>query len=426
MKASIFFGIVFISILGLALLQYRLLRAGILLEKKRLDQRMELALARAESVLDTMPLLRDKMIRLYQLQGRTLASPELLLPQLAGDSLHHLLRKEFDHQGIRLDFAFAAFAEYALSPFLTGGHFDVNGPAPEQYRLALRGQIIRDCHCKIDLVVQAPNTFRYLLGQLGGIIAWSAVFVCLLLAGLIFFMMQIRNLRRLDSIKNDFINHLAHELKTPVFSSKLLLSRVRKANTGANAEKIDDYLNKLESENKHIGNLSEKVLELASLEQGRYHLEWNTLQPGDLLAELAGQYSLRVQEQGGLLQLDLPEAPLPAIKADPVHLRNAIANLLDNALKYGGEAPQVVLGARANNQTLVISVSDKGRGISLADQQLVFNKFYRARNAEDQTITKGFGLGLSYVRQIAKAHGGSASLKSEPGKGATFFIEIPL
>lgn len=423
-KYLLLLSVVTFSLLGLVFIQYRLLHAGLALEKQRLDQRVTGMLREVEYSMDASPLLRSRLISLYRKQGQPLAGPEYLLPYMVIDSIRGTINKAMRTKGIAVEYSFAVFTPQAPAPFVQAPDFEREVFSFEKYRTTFRGELLKECHCELLLEVHVRNSFRYLLQQMAYLILPSILFALALAGCLVFLMVQIQRLKALDSIKNDFINNLTHELKTPVFAGRLLLRLLRKALQGAQIQKANEYLDRLEVDNQQIAIQVEKVLELASMEGGRYHLDKQFMDINDLLPELAAQFLPLAIERGGILQLHCAGSTPLMVYGDRLHLRNAIGNLIDNALKYGGDSPSVTLSAQSDgNGQVIISVEDHGIGIAPQYQRAIFDKFYRVPTGDIHQV-KGFGLGLKYVQQITTAHGGRVGVESKPGQGSIFYIYL--
>jgi len=241
----------------------------------------------------------------------------------------------------------------------------------------------------------------------------------LLLIGFGLLIRKVRREQKLVAVKNDFINNLTHELKTPVFSSSLLL-RLLEQSVKTEAGAISQgYLERLKQDNDRLKIQIEQVLELASLEHPIYQLEWASFAVGPWLESIGAAFRPKIEERGGHLRIQIEsEAQL---RADQGHLESALLNLLDNAVKYGGQLPRVTLRVRQEGRHLVFEVADNGKGVPLAHQEKVFQKFYRIGDSK----VAGFGLGLSYVQQVAKLHRGKAGARNTNRGGALFWIRLP-
>jgi two-component system phosphate regulon sensor histidine kinase PhoR len=224
-------------------------------------------------------------------------------------------------------------------------------------------------------------------------------------------------------VKNDFINNLTHELKTPVFSISLLTKVFKEHLKQNKTEKLEAYLDLLEKENTKLKGHIDKVLELASLENGKYNLQKEPCDFHELINDAVAGFSLKLEAQQGKLQKTF-QAMSTKLAIDRTHFKNVIQNLLDNAIKYSKGQPDIQIFTQSDQHKLSIMVSDKGIGIAPEHQRHLFDKFYRVTNGNIHPV-KGFGLGLSYVKYIVEAHGGSISVDSKKDEGATFTLEIP-
>jgi len=411
------------ALLGLAIVQYQLLRAGIQLERQRFEREVYSILQETEQNLNHRSLLRQQIRRLQRQGSAPLAAPEWLLPRMVEDSLRQLIAVAAAARG--LDFPYRiALAEDFLSNPLVGAPFAGVGQEArwETYSLRLGGVLQQECNCSLVLHLQVEQTLGLLLRRLHYILVPSAVFLLLLLGLLLLLLRTLQRQERLARAKNDFINNLAHELKTPAFSISLLAKLLRQGLHSGKHAKSEEYLALLEQENEQIKAQVEKVLELASLESARYPME---LRPGPLhplLESVAAHYRLRAESLGGSLACRF-EAEQDMVQMDEGHLRNILQNLLENALKYSSGPPAIELATANQAGKALIAVSDRGPGIAPEHQRRIFDKFYRVPNG---LAVKGFGLGLNYAREAVRAQGGDLRLESALGKGSTFIVELPL
>ena len=228
---------------------------------------------------------------------------------------------------------------------------------------------------------------------------------------------------RMTEVRSQFVASVSHELKTPLtairmFAETLALGRSRDARTQV------QYLETIVNESERLARLVDNVLDFSKIEQGKkvYRLRPTSLADVADSAVRAMQYPLA--QQGFTLHVDVQD-DLPALRADPDAMQQAILNLLTNAMKYSGEARDIDLRLRACNGDAMIQVTDRGLGIAPDEQKRVFEKFYRAPAHEGRLIA-GTGLGLTLVAHIAEAHGGRVELQSSPGAGSTFSILIPI
>lgn len=223
-------------------------------------------------------------------------------------------------------------------------------------------------------------------------------------------------------IRKDFINTMTHELKTPISNIAVASEVLKNVDHQLSQNKSIQYANIIYNENQRLKKQIDKVFEMALLENGRICLNKEEFNINELIEGIIENYTLIIEARGGKLSF-IQKAGSPFVKADKLQLSNVIYNLLDNADKYSPENPDISFSATNLDEGLLISISDKGVGIKKEFQNQIFEKFYRVPSGNLHDV-KGMGLGLSYVKMIIEAHGGSLSVESVVNKGSTFRFSI--
>lgn len=234
---------------------------------------------------------------------------------------------------------------------------------------------------------------------------------------------SFRKEKDLSRMKSDFVNNMTHELKTPLASISLAADMLIKPEVSKESCQVQRYAKIISDENSRLKNRVEQVLHITLVERGEFKLQKRLVDVNKIMEESIKPFRLLVRHQKGKFITKFANEKL-MINADPEHLENIISNLIDNAIKYSIGAPEVTLETKSNGSGVVIAVEDKGIGISSEHQKNVFKRFYRVPTG-DKHDTKGFGLGLFYVKSIAEAHQGQVHLKSQPGIGSRFEILLP-
>lgn len=360
--------------------------------------------------------------RLHQQKERALASPEMLIPYRLEDSIKVFVNRALAKRNIVLDFDLGLFTPYEGDTLMMTAGYEQAHYRYEEFTRSLNGQLTSTCRCQPVLHVQVGHLFNYLLGRLAILIVPSILFLLLLVFCLGWLIRNLNRQRRLDAVKNDFINNLTHELKTPVFSSSLLIKMLRQRLEGQDP-KLLEYLQLMDKENEQMKSHIEKVLELASLESGRYELDQQWHDMHSLILDLCERYHIQLEGEGGRLLLDLQAANSQSL-VDRMHIQNALQNIIENAIKYNPAPLQLRIRTSNREGYLQIALADDGTGIAPMYQKKIFEKFYRIPTGDLHNV-KGFGLGLSYVKHIIEAHAGQLILESVEGKGCTFIILLP-
>ena len=230
--------------------------------------------------------------------------------------------------------------------------------------------------------------------------------------------------KKLSEIKNDFINNMTHELKTPLATISLAIDALKNEKVIQDREKMDYFNSIIKEENKRMNKHVETILQAAVMDRQEIQLTKQPVQVNGLINEILSNYALQLHEKNGTVELHL-NARRDLINADPVHFRNLISNLIDNAVKYSKGNLLLKISTSNTSRNLVMRFEDNGIGMSKETVRRIFEKFYRAHTGNIHNV-KGFGLGLSYVKTIIDAHNGKIKVESTLGRGSTFTIEVPL
>jgi len=256
----------------------------------------------------------------------------------------------------------------------------------------------------------------------------SVIFSLILLLTFTFTIYTIFRQKKLSEMKNDFVNNMTHELKTPVSTISLAAQMLKDKDMKKNPDVFQHISGVINDETKRLGFLVEKVLQISLFEKQKATLKLKEIDANDLLVSVVNTFALKIEKFGGSIDIDL-EAEESTIYADEMHITNVLFNLLDNALKYRRQEVPLQLISRTSNDNnkLCISIEDNGIGIKKEHLKKIFERFYRVPTGNLHNV-KGFGLGLAYVRKIIEDHGGfiRAEQQDERKTGTKFIITLPL
>ncbi len=343
---------------------------------------------------------------------------ERLDPQL----LDSLIHDELKRRGILERYEFGVFGsgpEPVLVQLVFQDDADVVRASPHRARL-FRNDVSGESYW---LQVHLPDQKRFVLRSMQPMLLSSALFVLLIIVAFVYTLRTIWQQKRLGDIKNDLVNNLTHELKTPISTIALACEALNDPGIPKSPEQVKLFTNMIRDENKRLGLLVESVLQSAVTEGGRMQLRLLDVDLHAVLAEVVRNNAIAAQNRGGRLQLEIG-ATLAHVRGDRTHLANVFYNLIDNAVKYCEREPVIVISTRSDEKGITVSMRDNGIGIPRAEQTKIFDRLYRVPTGDRHNV-KGFGLGLSYVKAVVDQHGGSIRLESEPGTGSTFHITIP-
>ena len=229
---------------------------------------------------------------------------------------------------------------------------------------------------------------------------------------------------KLSEMKSDFVSNVSHELRTPlasirVFAELLRLGRLR------SPDKSREYGEYIEAESRRLTGLINNILDFSRIESGQKTYRFVQGDVGEVVGTTLKTFEVRLKPSGFHIRYEGPEHPLPRISIDPDAIAQAIHNLLDNAVKYSGDAPEIIVRLARETDSILIAVSDHGIGIPRSEQSRIFDRFHRVGTGLVHNV-KGSGLGLSIVAHVVQAHRGRITVNSEPGNGSTFTIRLPL
>jgi two-component system phosphate regulon sensor histidine kinase PhoR len=368
----------------------------------RLDQRARLLAAQTQKTILSQLPIEDR------------------IPDFS--DLERSIKAELKRQGINLDFRIAIKTFPQGNEQLVYGDKNFNLTQQTDYKILLfpHDDILKPNY----LYLYFPKQNTYLLKETGLLVIPTFVLTAMLIGIFIFTILIILKQKKLSDIKNDFINNMTHELKTPI-STISLASQMLRDNTVTNTPKTIEHISGIIfQESKRLTTQVEKVLQMAVFNEGKLKLKFKEVNINTLINSVVLNFELRVKSKNGELTSDLKAVPA-IIKADEVHLTNVLFNLLDNAVKYSKDEPKIIISTDIKDNFVVVSVKDNGIGIQSEHIGQIFERFYRVPTGNVHDV-KGFGLGLSYVKIIVDAHKGKIKVESAPNKGTKFMIYFPI
>ncbi len=276
-----------------------------------------------------------------------------------------------------------------------------------------------------QLKVYFPTKRNYVYSELTFFIP-SLIFTFILLITFIFTVVSLFRQKRLSEMKNDFINNMTHELKTPVSTISLASQMLKDESILKSPEVFKHVTGVIYDETKRLSFQVEKVLQMSLFDKQKTTLKMKEIDANDLVVTVANTHALKVEKLEGTLDIDL-QAENSIIRVDEMHFTNVLFNILDNALKYRKKdvPPELMIRTRNEGNKLIISIEDNGIGMRKEDVKKVFERFYRVPTGNRHDV-KGFGLGLAYVKKIVTDMNGTIRAESELGKGTKFIISLPV
>ncbi len=344
-------------------------------------------------------------------------------PSFDSTKIYNYIQYELDRITINTPFDFALIDGYTFRKIFST--FDkINSSVHKNaYKAPVHSGFFSDEHA--ILLLDFPKKKSFLLKSNSKLLTFSFIFILLIAASFGASILIIFRQKKLSELKTDFINNMTHELKTPVATISLATEMLSKDKVRADEAKVANYNNIISDENKRLGTHIEKVLQIAQLDKEELKLKKETFDLNQTLQELLYKFQLRFDSVNATVVQDF-NAERANIRADKNHIVNVFSNLLDNAIKYKkDDALELKISTKNVKNTIQISITDNGIGMSKTDQKKIFTKFYRVPTGNIHNV-KGFGLGLSYVKTIIESHKGEIEVDSESNKYTTFTVTLPL
>jgi len=273
------------------------------------------------------------------------------------------------------------------------------------------------------LAIYFPKRGVYLFKQMGPMLAATIGFMLVVVFGFTYTVRTLVAQRRTSRQMVDFVNNMTHEFKTPISTVALACEAILRQDVISDTDRVTRFSRMIQDENRRMRHQVDKILQMAALEETQDKLKLMAVNVHEVIRNAVDSIDLQVQKRGGRIEYRL-DSRRPVMPADEVHLTGIIYNLLDNANKYSPETPEITVSTDDTPDGLKIVVEDHGLGLSPEDARQVFNKYFRVTHGNVHDI-KGFGLGLSYVYLMVKAHGGDITVDSNLGRGTRMVVQFP-
>lgn len=338
---------------------------------------------------------------------------------LGTTNIDSILTKNLEDNGIAIPFNYAIYHNDKLVKQFSSDNFDASD---NTYKVNLFRHNLYDTPAYLSINFNGNR--HYILKSMGWMLASSiffTLFIILTFSATIHYMFKQK---KISEIKNDFINNMTHEFKTPIATISLAVDSITHPKIIGNKDQINYYADIIRKENKRMNNQVESVLNTSLAEKDELTLERNPIILESFLEKIKQRLELHLSSVDAKFEI-INNAGNLTFNADENHLQNAICNLLDNAIKYSNENPEITLEVNRNDYYVQFIVSDKGIGMSKETQKRVFDKFYRVQSGNIHKV-KGFGIGLSYVKAIVNAHNGQINIHSKLNYGTAVTINLPL
>jgi len=276
-----------------------------------------------------------------------------------------------------------------------------------------------------DLILSVifPERTNYVLGSMVWILGGSMLFSLFILATFALSLYFIIRQKKISEMKSDFINNMTHEFKTPIATISLAADTITNSRVINDENSIRHFIGMIKKENSRMNKKVETILQIASLDKKEIEFRFENVSIHTVIEHALETIEIQVHQRNGKVNLNM-NAENPNLYGDYEHLTNLVNNLLDNAIKYSPEMPEIKITTNNADSGIVLAVEDKGIGMTKKVQSKIFERFYRQSSGNVHDV-KGFGLGLNYARSIIEAHRGTISVSSEPGKGSRFEIFLP-
>ena len=356
---------------------------------------------------------------LFEISAKDVLSAMPLEERVSVPVLQKLIKKELEEYGIETKFEFGIYSNN-LATKIKSNEFKYDKEAT--YSIPVF--IDNEGSTKYELLVTFPLKKKFLLSELVSITVLSIVFTLIILIAYSSALNQLIRQRQISEIKNDFINNMTHEFKTPIATINLALDAIRNPKIIDDKEKVLRYLQMIKDENKRMHAQVENVLRISKLEKKELDIIKESHNIHDIINDAIEHVNLILEDRQGTI-ISHFNAVRTTVLINDVHFTNVIVNILENAIKYSPNVPEIEIFTENIKDMIIIKVKDKGLGMSKIAQKRIFEKFYREHTGDINNV-KGHGLGLAYVKRIVDDHNGQVYVESEKGKGSTFIIKLPL
>ncbi|MDA9026160.1 HAMP domain-containing histidine kinase [Flavobacteriaceae bacterium] len=333
--------------------------------------------------------------------------------------IQNLLSKKLKENNIDIDFEFAVFHDN-IGTKIQSKNFD-------QSLIPLLGvPIFLDDNDESDfmLFINFPERKKFIISSIIVVTLLAMLFTLIIIIAYTSALYQLIKQRKISQMKSAFINNMTHEFKTPISTINLALDAIRNPKIISDKEKVLRYLKIIKEENKRMNAQVENVLRISQLQKKQLNISKDRYKLHDLIEDAITHVELIVEDRKGYIKTHF-NADKSSVLANQTYFTNVIVNVLDNAVKYSNEAPQIDVYTENVGNNILLSIKDHGKGMNKAVQKRIFEEFYREYTGNVHNV-KGHGLGLSNVKRIVDNHQGMVSVESEKGKGSTFIIKLPL
>lgn len=327
-----------------------------------------------------------------------------------------IIERNLERMNINLDFEYAIFDQDSITK-ISSEKFDLSNQSYSSLIFKDENDL-----SNYSLKVAFPGRTPFLLGSLVSVIITSIIFTSIIIIAYVTTILLLLRQRQISQIKTDFINNMTHEFKTPIATINLVLSAIKNPKTIVNKEKVKKYLQMIYDENNRMHDQVENVLMISHLERNQLNIEKTKQDINEIIDLAISHVSLIVENNNGNIITE-KDADNSMVIGNETHLINVMVNILDNAIKYNDNSPEIFIKTLNIGSKVLIEIKDNGIGMSKAVQSKIFEKFYRKQTGDLHDV-KGHGLGLAYVKKIIAFHNGNITVDSAVGKGSKFTIQL--